>query len=620
MRRVALISGLTLAVLAGLVLLAAAAGLVWVSRGDLAPQLSRLAASQLGRDVSADSITFRPGFPAKLEIRNLRVANADWARARGSDDAMLRLERLSAEIDLTALPGGLLRYGKLEASGLRVTLERDADRTGNWRFDGLGDAAPSGGLALVPANRSQFPELRDFALSDAEIRYRTSSGQWLRIGLRDALIRARDGDAPVLLQITGSYNDAPLALEGRTAPVSVLRDATKPFEAAFTITGDNLRADFGGLIDRPLDFDAVQGRLSLEAGLLSSLLRLFGAEMALPVPLTVVGGLSRDGDAWRLDDLHGAIGGQDVSGMLALTEGTAGAGDAIEAKLQMPELTLDPLLAALPDSGEPSLQLDADPAAARIALELDTKKLLYRNWRLADLSTALHTEPGRLELQRLSAAFAGGRLQASGSARAEKGITHLRARGHLAGADAARLATALGAAEEPIAGRLTAGAFVEMQGRNWAEALRVSRGHLVTVMQDGRIDRALLEQASTDLRALFRHRDGRAPLDCLLAVGTLQNGEVALTPLRLHAPGAQLSGGGIVDLIGRRLDVVLRSDTKASGFFALDVPLRFQGSFDAIRVRPTTAQATLPALDAQIAVDALPPALQQLAGGNACFG
>src|SRR5690606_16145548 len=130
MRRVALISGLTLAGLAGLVLLAAAAGLVWVSRRDLAPQLSRLAASQLGRDVSADSITFRPGFPAKLEIRNLRVANADWARARGSDDAMLRLERLSAEIDLTALPGGLLRYGRLGASGRAVTPARDAGRTG----------------------------------------------------------------------------------------------------------------------------------------------------------------------------------------------------------------------------------------------------------------------------------------------------------------------------------------------------------------------------------------------------------------------------------------------------------------------------------------------------------
>lgn len=616
--------GLILALLAGILLLAAGAGIVWLSRTDLAPHLSRLASSQLGREVSAESITLDPGFPAQLEIRNLRIANAEWAnKEQGSSPDMLRLDKLSASIDLTALPGGLLRYGKLEASGLRIVLERDKDRTGNWRFPGMTGGEASEGLALVPANRTQFPELQDFALRDAEISYRTSSGQMLRIALREANIRARDAQAPVLLQMTGSYNGVPLRLQGRTAPIAVLRDATKPFEAAFTVEGDNLRADFGGLVDKPLDFDAVQGRLSLEAGLLTSLLRLFGAEASVSLPLTIVGGLSRAGDEWRLDDLHGAIGGQDVSGVLSLTEGAAGDGDTIDARLQMPELALDPLLAALaPGKGnEPtSLRLDADPAGARVTLTLDAARARYRKWQLTELSSAMRLAPGEADLQRLSASLGGGRLQANARARDEKGSTHLAARAQLANAEAARLARLLGAADNPIAGRITTGAFIEMRGATLAEAMRVSRGHLVATMEDGRIDRTLLEQASTDLRALFRNREGNAPLDCLLAIGTLQNGEVALTPLRLHAPGAQLSGGGIVDLIGQRLDVVLRSDTKASGFFAMDVPLRFQGAFDAIRVRPTNARAAVPALDAQIALDALPRELWQLASGNSCFG
>lgn len=610
--------GLIVALLAGILLLAAGAGLVWISRTDLAPHVSRLASSQLGRDVSVESVAFDFGFPAQLEIRGLRIANADW----GSSPDMLRLDKLSAAIDLTALPGGLLRYEKLEASGLRVVLERDGDRKGNWRFPGMAGGEASDGLALIPANRTQFPELRDFALRDAEISYRTSSGQILGIVLREAGIRARDAQAPVLLRMTGSYNGAPLKLEGRTAPIAVLRDATRPFEAAFTVEGDNLRADFGGLVDKPLDFDAVQGRLSIETHLLTSLLRLFGAEMSLPLSLNVVGGLSRAGDEWRFDDLHGAFGGQDVSGALGLTEGAAGQGDAIDAKLQMPELVLDPLLAALPGGGqdEPaSLQLDTDPAGARIALSLDTAKLSYRHWQMAEFSSAMRIAPGEAELQRLSAALAGGRLRANGRARDEQGRTHLTARVQLTKAEAARLAVLLGAEADPIAGRVTTGAFIEMRGATWADAMRVSRGHLVAAMENGRIDRALLEQASTDLRALFRNREGKAPLDCLLAVGTLQNGEVALTPLRLRAPGAQLSGGGIVDLIGQRLDVVLRSDGNTSGFFALDVPLRFQGAFDQIRVRPTNAKAAVPALDAQIAIDALPQDLRQLAAGNACF-
>lgn len=617
--------GLILAFAAGIVLLLAGAGWIWLSRAELGPRVAGLATNMLGRQVTLGSLTLQPGFPVIIEIRDLRIANAEWAGAGRDDPEMLRLERLSARLDPAALLGGLLHYEKLETAGLRVRLERSAERVGNWEFPGLAgsEETPDGGFALVPANRTQFPVLNDFSLRDALITYRTTSGNELRIGLREAVIGARDRAAPVRLQVDGDYNGAALRLQGRTASFAVLRDRSRPFEAAFSVEGDRLRADFGGLIDKPLDFDAVQGRLSLEADWLSALLRLFGdAETRAALPFKVQGGFSRAGDQWQLEDAFGQLAGQDFAGRLALTEGPAGGSDRIEAALEMPSLDLDPLLAGLGDGSDKpmSLQLDTSPAGNRITATLNTAQLRYRDWHAADVSAQARSAPGVLEVTRLRFALGGGQGEGSLTAQARARATHVAADVSLARADAARLAALFGAGQGTIAGRVAVRAFLEMTGPTLAEALQVSRGHLVASMEDGRIARSLLEQASTDLRALFRNRKGEAELDCLLGVATLQNAEVAVTPLRLRAETTQLRGGGMIDLAQRRIDLVLRSDPGASGFFALDIPLRFTGPFGDIGVAPTRTRAELSKLDSDVAIQALPPALKQLATANACAG
>src|SRR5690606_13626266 len=94
MRRV----GLILAVTAGILLLLAGAGLVWLSRTELAPHAARLATDMLGRNVSVEHFALRPGVPTELEIRNLRIANAAW----GSAPDLLQIASLSARIDPAA--------------------------------------------------------------------------------------------------------------------------------------------------------------------------------------------------------------------------------------------------------------------------------------------------------------------------------------------------------------------------------------------------------------------------------------------------------------------------------------------------------------------------------------
>ena len=95
---------------------------------------------------------------------------------------------------------------------------------------------------------------------------------------------------------------------------------------------------------------------------------------------------------------------------------------------------------------------------------------------------------------------------------------------HFWGRRGEQVARLVGAGNEQLAGNLTAHATLEMTGETSLEALKASRSHAVLAMTEGRVARALLEKASTDLRALFREGKGWAELTCVLRIVDLANG------------------------------------------------------------------------------------------------
>jgi uncharacterized protein involved in outer membrane biogenesis len=600
-----------------LALAAAAALLAWPRAVTQA-----LATHLLDRRVQIAELSLGLGDPVTLHLRGLRIANMPG----GSDADMISIEAVDAALDRTALLRGQLVYESLQVTRPRIALERDASGKGNWDFgsggDGSGASTSDSRLVLVPKTRAQFPSLLNFRLTGGELRFRTSSGKWLRLPLDDLTIQATDEDAPVSLVLDGGYNDTDAQLTASTASFNAFRNAAKPFDAGFSIAAPGVKLDFKGVLHDPLDFEGVEGRLALEARRLDDLIGMFDTPPGIAAPLKLAGGFTRNGDAWRLEDTRGDFGGNVFTGRIALDEGARSEADDLQFRLDFDRLDLPGLLPqGSGDWRQTSLRPDTAQDAAHIDLQISADALHYHAHSLRQVAAAVEISPGHIRLHGATANLGtpqqAGHLRLSGDLHAtDNDSASLTASLQLDRAEAGTVLQALGLRDgaAQIAGAVEARATLDMRGARLGDALRTLQGHAVIGMQQGRIARSLVEAASADLRALFRDRGDSTALRCLLAVAEMKTGMMLLGPLTLRSAEGTIRGGGAIDLARQHLDLVLRSDPKTTGFLALDIPLHLSGPLGDISAKPDR-QARLPDQTAP----ALPPAQAVLARANPCF-
>lgn len=609
---------LAVLVAALLVLVAAAAALLAWPRAAV----QALASHLLERRVQIAELSVTPGDPVLLTLRGLQIANMPG----GSGADMIAVEAIEAALDLSALLRGHLVYDNLQVTRPRIALERDANGWGNWTFGSGAEAAtssPDSRLVLVPKNRRQFPSLLNFRLTGGEVRFHTSSGKWLRLPLDDLTIQAADEDAPVSLVLDGGYNETDAQLTATTASFNAFRDASKPFDAGFSIATPGVKLDFKGILREPLDFEDVEGRLMLEARRLDDLIGIFDTPTGITAPLKLAGGFTRNGDAWRLEDTRGDLGGNAFTGRIGLDEGNRGEADDLQFRLDFDRLDLNGVLPQQSGSNDwrqASLRPATAKDAAHLDLQISADQLQYGDHRLRQVAAAVEVSNGLIRLHGATAdlgtAERAGHLRMNGEIRAAgSDSATLTASLQLDRAEAGRLLQALGLRDGPaqIAGAVEGRANIGMQGPLLGEALKTARGHAVLAMQQGRIARSLVEAASADLRALFRDRGDSTALRCLLAAAEVRDGIMVLGPMNLRSDGGTIRGDGHVDLAMRRLDLVLRSDPKTTGFLALDIPLHLQGPLNDISAKPDRG-ARLPSQ----ALPELPPAQAMLARANPC--
>ena len=147
----------------------------FVATIGLRPLVEKYATWTLGHRLALGTLDITWGNPLSVKITDLRLANAPW----GGGPEMVRIESLSAKIDLRALLGGVLRFEELDVVKPEIVLERDSEGTGNWRFNGAASASPRN-VVVIPNKRTRTPTFIDFHLHDGSVTYRTSSGAILR--------------------------------------------------------------------------------------------------------------------------------------------------------------------------------------------------------------------------------------------------------------------------------------------------------------------------------------------------------------------------------------------------------------------------------------------------------
>lgn len=599
----------------GLLALLGAGAVVAVATLNPRAAVEWYAARALGRPLTLGELRIGWGNRLSVEVRDLRLANTDWGR----EADMLRVEYLSAEVDIEALWGGVLRFRRLRLEKPVLSLERGDGEARNWRFKD-GGAPSRGGLAIVPKNRTQFPTLIDFALRDGVLVFRAKDRRDLRLNFYSVGVRSSGDDSPAHLTLDGAYNGASVQLKADTDSFAHLRDDAIPFATAFSIQTVPGTVSFKGTMTEPVDFEGVKGALQIDAQNLGDLLKIVGADAAVSVPLRLTGAFDKTGDRWAISSSNGQLASSDFGGEIALDEGKRGEADRIKTALRFGRLYLAPLLAGGGTGGPVSLRPDDRPGAIFEA-RLAARQLIYGAVQLADVDLRGRTEPGQILVDALSFGLAGGRIESSGAARAVAAGGAVTAQASLSSLDVAQLMSSLGGAANQLSGQLDGRATLSMEGETASDALKASRGEAALAMTGGRVARDLLEKASADLRALFRKEEGAAPLSCFLGVIELRDGIATLAPLRLRTADTTLIGGGRADLLAQRLDVMVKAVGSSPSVLALKVPLRVSGPFDKPSVRPYLG-SPVPYLDPttqEAPLQALAPELRQFAERNPCI-
>ena len=600
-----------------MLLIGVVAGAIWLTHADLKPIVERQATEALGRQVALESFTVRWGDPLAIDLTGLTIANAPW----GSKPEMARIGKLSALLDAGDLLHGVLRYERLRIADATIVLERDTDGTGNWKFGG---SAGPGGFGLVPKNRGQFPTLIDFIGERELITYRTRSGKILTIALDKVAISSPGDDTPVRLMADGAYNDAALRLDAETDSFIVLRDAALPFGTRFTMTGKDTDIAFNGTMQEPLDFEGAHGELTIDARTLNDFLRAMQSKKTIDLPLKIAGNFDRTGDHWSLQGAKGQLDAKDFTGNLALVEGGPGEPDDIALDLAFGEINADALAAAV-SGGKNATPFEAWPLhpagldAVNLAADLTTPRLTVAGKSLHTVTLHGRLAAGDVTLKQLSFALGGGTLSLSGAlaGKGKDGTLDLKAL--LSGAEAGEIAHELGGDGDEIRGRLDGTGTLALRGATVGDGLKSGDGAALLTLRAGDVARNLIETLSSDLRALFRSKEGRVPVTCMAAALTVKDGIGVLSPLRLESKEAIVIGAGKVDLAKRSIDLTLKTERDSTSFFALDIPVRISGPLAKPSVTPLVGSDENWLENKKSAAASLPGALRTVARTNPCL-
>jgi uncharacterized protein involved in outer membrane biogenesis len=409
----------------------------------------------------------------------------------------------------------------------------------------------------------------------------------------------------------------PVALQGETQSFAILRQPTIPFGAALTVTSESARLDFKGTMTEPLDFEGVKGQLTIAAGKLSDLTTFAGAPLGADIPLEIAGSFTKQAEHWQLQQASGKLGPSAFDATLALDEGGHGQPDNVAMTIAFADLDLQRLIATGSKREPIDLTLDPNPGT-NFDATLSAKRLDYGAMRLGDVALHGSSKPGHVVLSDLAFSFAGGRLKASGGADSAGDATRFSLKLDIAGADVGQVAHLLGASAGQIAGQASGRAILETTARTTDDALARSRGQAVVAMAGGRVARSLVEQASTDIRTLFRKGDGVVPITCLLGEIEVTNGIAAIGPLRLRTPDTTVLGSGRVDLMRRLFQIDISSEGGTS-LFALNVPVRIAGDFSHYSVQPMIGSGAVgPARGNTDLSNRIAPELRDLVQHSAC--
>jgi AsmA family protein len=547
--------------------------------------------TMIGRRIHVGGpLAIRWGNPSRLVAEDVHVANASW----GNEPDMFSARRIEIELYARTLLHGPTRIPLVSLDGAKLLLETSQDGRRNWDF---------GAKSTTPKKRGEFPDLRRFAVSHSTLVYRNGVTEArTELGIRQFDWRQSDPKGPVTIEADGTFQKAPIRIAGTAGPIAELRNPQQPYPIKFNGSLDGIKLATDGTIDRPLDFNGINLRLSLSGAKLHELADMLGVPLPQLPDFRSTAELTGGDGRYELKALTMRTGHSDLEGGIAID--TKPKVPRVEANLtsryidladfkglygEKPQRSSTP--AKPPDPGGrviPNTPISVQKLPG-IDAELNfdgTNIKSSGGLPLERVSLGVTIKDGALDLRRLRFRAAQGDVDLSFhfTPFTKSGPPHLTADIDVRHVDLHQL---LGGPSMPDIVKKTAGivgGFVKIDttGVSMREFLERMNGDAGFFLENGRLS-ALLEQIApiNVLGALGVYVSGDRPvqIDCLVSRFDIKQGVATATTLLFDTKDDTVVGKGNANFADETLYLHLAPYNKSFTTVSLHTPVDVRGTF-----------------------------------------
>lgn len=428
MAKAAKIIGIVLAALVLLVVIAAVLVQTQWAREKIEAQLSQRLD---GRAVEIGSLDINWGFPLGISVRDVEVANPEWAK----HPYMLKLDAMQAELDVGALLTANLSLKSLELDHPQIHLARQVDGQSNWAALTGSNSKPDAGKTESQDSSSQSSSSGN-ALPIQPDTIRIQNGQ---LTYRDAKldtqvsfdIKTTDngpGQRQLSIEGSGDVQGKPLTLSLTGEPPSQALASGAPYAVKLDAQLGEIQAHFNGEAKQLPALDALQGKLTVSAPDSAELMSFNNPAIDVPA-FELNTRLKRDGQRWSLQDMDLKTGESHLTGSLVLERG-----DTPELTVQLQGNKLDlnrwgvmRLLESEQSGSQSQAKNDQQSLQQRAhdllqplrryrgEVDVSLGQLLYGDAALSDIVLKGSLADQRLKIERLHIAQGEGAINANGS-------------------------------------------------------------------------------------------------------------------------------------------------------------------------------------------------------------
>jgi uncharacterized protein involved in outer membrane biogenesis len=600
------------AILVGLVLI-----VVFFPWNTLRGPVASYFGHRLHRTVTiAGDLRVHLGFPTRIEVNDLSIANAPWSDLQPMAHA--------ARLDLTfGLPSLLhLTPDTVRLVEPRVVLEKNASGEANWHFGSEGSGPPS---------------LGEVSIDKGMLRYRdpTLRGD-ITVALQSTMPSA---SAPEELHFDGrgTLRGDPFTIAGRGRGLSALRRVDDPYQIAFDLNAGKTGVAFDGTIV-PSAPENQRGALHLRGPDLSQLYPIVPSPLPWTPPYTLAGDLTHENGQWKFRRIKGTVGESDLAGQFTLDrsgERPTTIADLTSRKFdykdlggfiglppgepgksaKTPEQTRGVQKRARSDRVLPDKPFDlAKLRAHDIDLKFRGASVKWDRFPLDNLTLHMTLRNGVLNFEPLDFGIAGGHVVSTMSLDLTRQAPVAKAQIEVRRVELKRLFPQL-AAPGGSAGRFGGRARFSATGNSVAALLGSLDGEAALAMSGGEMSTLQLVLTNLDLaRAaslLLRGSDEKAVLHCAITAMHAKAGTLVPDLMVVDSADELIHGSGSIDFGSEKYDVELKADSKKPSLVALRGPILISGTFKNPDVRPAVAEPAA-RIGAAVALGILAPPLALL--------